>query len=402
MKANRLLHTLKFTDIRIPARIAIIGALSIAMASFAVYFLQLALSEDYITPAKAPVGGDYAAFWTASKAMAAGEGAAIYYQGVFYDWLERIGPPRESWGLTWQYPPTYFFVIAFLALLPYGLGYAVWTGGGLAIFAGAARGAGLRAKALVLALAAPAVFQAIITGQNGLLTASLLLGATMLVDKRPMMAGLCAALLTMKPQLGLLLPIAYLAGGHWRAFITASAGAVALAGASVAVFGLAPWDAFIDSLRTVDENIRDGLMPLYKMPTLYATALMAGAPVVLAQVLHGIGAIAAVAATALIWRRSDDAALKAAIVTCGAFLVAPYAYYYELTIMVIPLALLALKAADEGWRPFDHLMLLGIFLIPLILPGDPQRTGFNLSVLVTLLAVAFVARRAPKIKFGVA
>ncbi|WDI32849.1 glycosyltransferase family 87 protein [Hyphococcus flavus] len=394
MSAKTFTSLLQTADIRLNARHIRLGASALGATLIAVIIAQFALSNNLVTPLGTPVGGDFAAFWTAAKALAAGDGASIYYAPVFHDWLARIAPPQESWGLSWQYPPTYYFAVAFLALLPYWLGYAVWTGGGLAIFAASTRSAGVTGLALLAALATPAVFQTVITGQNGFLTAGLLIGATLFVDKRPVLAGICAALLTMKPQLGLLLPVAYIAGGHWRAFITAGAGAMLLAGASVAAFGFETWDAFIDSLRTVDKHIRDGLMPLYKMPTIYATVLMAGAPLLVAQILHGIGALCAGAATFIIWWRSNDKALKSAVVCCGAFMVAPYAYYYELTIMVAPFALLALQSArSNDWRPFDQLMLLALFLIPLILPGEPQRTGFNLSVVMTLLAFGFVLRR---------
>lgn len=383
---------LKTAALRIPLRYAVIGALAIAMTLFSVFAMQMVMSKDLITPAGAPMGGDYAAFWTAAKAMAAGDAAAIYKPEAFKQWLFEIGPPRERWGLTWQYPPTYFLVIGFLALMPYAAGYALWTGGGLAIFAASARGAGLRGEALVILLAAPAVFQAVITGQNGFLTATLLLSATMLVDKRPALAGLCAAMLTIKPQLGLLLPIAYIAGGHWRAFGTAAVGSIGLAGASVAVFGFAPWAAFFESLVGVSGHVSTGAMPIYKMPTFYAAFFMAGFPPVIALAFHLIGAGAAAWATAVIWRRSDNAALKAGIVCCGAFLVAPYAYYYELVIMAVPITLLAMQSVKNGWRPFDHLILTGLFLGPMLMPGDASRAGFNITFTATVLAAVFILR----------
>jgi hypothetical protein len=225
------------------------------------------------------------------------------------------------------------------------------------------------------------------------LTASLLLGATMLADKRPAAAGLCAALLTMKPQLGLLLPFAYIAGGHWRAFGVAAAGSIVLAGASLAVFGTGPWLAFFESILGAGANVESGRMPLFKMPTAYAAFSLAGFPPVFALALHAVGAAAAVWTTVTIWRRSDNAALKAAVVACGAFLLAPYAYYYELVIMAVPLALLAMQSAREGWRPYEQLILAPLFLIPLVLPGDPIKAGFNLSFVVTVLAFVFVLRR---------
>lgn len=380
-------------DFRLTARQTRLGAGAVACAMLAVAVIQIVMSKAYVTPAGTPVGGDFAAFWTAAKALAAGDAAAIYDPAVFTQWLERIAPPQDEWGLSWQYPPTYFLVIAVLSVLPYGLGYALWSGGGFAIFAASSWRAGLRGEALLIMLAAPVAFQAFVTGQNGFLTASLLLGATLLPDKRPLLAGACAALLTMKPQLGLLLPLAYIAGGHWRAFGYAATGSVLFAGASVLFFGFAPWAAFFESLLGVGAHIGTGVMPLHKMPTVFAAFAMAGTPAPVALVFHLLGAAAAAWATFVVWRCSDSAALKAAVVCAGAFLVAPYAYYYELVIIAAPLALLAVESARDGWRRHDHLMLAALFLIPMLLPGAAAQQGFNLSFVVTALAFVFVVRR---------
>ncbi len=392
--AKPLIHAvLAAADIRLTARQAALGAGAVALSMLAVLAAQIFLSKDFITPAGAPVGGDFVAFWAAAKAMAAGNLAALYDPAYFQEWLLETGPPREAYGLTWQYPPTYFFTIAFLAAAPFGPGYALWTGGSFAIFAAAMRAAGVKGTALLIALAAPAVFQAAITGQNGFLTASLLAGAALLPDRRPVLAGLCAALLTMKPQIGLLIPIAYIAGGHWRAFMSAALGALALAGASIAVFGLAPWTAFAESITGASSAMGAGVMPLYKMPTIFAAFTLAGAPKEIAFLLHAAGAAAAVWATAAVWRRKESAALRAGILCAGAYFVSPYLFYYELVILAIPLTLLALEAREKGWRPHDQLLLIILFMTPMFLPGDPRQAGFNSGFAVTVLAFVFVLRR---------
>ncbi len=380
-------------DLRLTALQAKVCAVAVILPLLAVGIVQIVFAKDYITPAGPPIGGDFITFWTAAKAAVAGEATAIYDVETFRDWLARLAPGGEGARFTWQYPPTYFLIIGLLAFLPYWLAYAVWTGGGFACFAAAARAAGVRGLALFLVIAAPAAFQAVITGQNGFLTATLLLGAVLAPDKRPLLAGACAAALTVKPQLGLLIPIAYAAGGHWRAFGYAAAGAVLFAGASVAIFGVEAWTAFFGSVLNAGGNVASGIMPLYKMPTVFAALSLAGLPASLALAFHLLGAGAAVWATWMIWRRSDNRALKASVVCAGAFLVAPYAYYYELVIMAAPIALLAMNAAETGWRRYDHIILAELFFLPMLLPGEATRSGFNLAFVVTVLAFVFVLRR---------
>lgn len=380
-------------DIRLTARHAKIGAGVVALSMAAVFVFQVLLSSDYVTPSGTPVGGDFAAFWTAAKAMAAGETAAIYDPVIFHGWLDKVAPPQEQWGLSWQYPPTYFFAISFLALLPYGLGYAIWTGGGFTLFAGTARKTGLTHWPLLLVLISPVAFQAATTGQNGFLTAALLLGATYAPDKRPVVAGICAALLTMKPQLGILLPFAYMAGGHWRAFFVASIGAVSLVIGSILIFGIIPWIAFFESIIGTSASVSTGEMPLFKMPTVYAFFALLGVPKIVAVAAHIIGAVAAITTTIAIWRKHQSQALKMAVVCCGAFFVAPYAYYYELIIIAVPLALLAIRAQQKGWYRFDHVILAGVFLLPMLLPGDARQLGINYCFIAIALVAFFILRR---------
>ena len=71
--------------------------------------------------------------------------------------------------------------------------------------------------ALLLALAAPAVFINAVGGQNSTWTAALFGSGLSLLERRPLLAGGLLGLLIYKPQLGLLIPVALLAGRHWRA-----------------------------------------------------------------------------------------------------------------------------------------------------------------------------------------
>ena len=58
------------------------------------------------------------------------------------------------------------------------------------------------------AIAFPPVFLCLMQGQTGLLAAALLGGGLLALRPRPVLAGVLFGLLTVKPQLGLLLPFA--------------------------------------------------------------------------------------------------------------------------------------------------------------------------------------------------
>ena len=84
---------------------------------------------------------------------------------------------------------------------------------------------------LLLALAFPSVLINVGHGQNGFLTAALLGGALVVLDRRPLVAGILLGLLVYKPQYGLMLPIVLAVSGRWRCFAAAAA-TVVLADAS--------------------------------------------------------------------------------------------------------------------------------------------------------------------------
>ena len=71
--------------------------------------------------------------------------------------------------------------------------------------------------------------------------AGLLLGELM---HRGARRGIAFGLLTVKPQLGLLVPVLLIAQGNWRTFFAAAATALVLAALSVLVYGAEAWQAY--------------------------------------------------------------------------------------------------------------------------------------------------------------
>ena len=80
-----------------------------------------------------------------------------------------------------------------------------------------------------------------IAGQNAFLTLALLLGGVGLLGRRDFAAGAILGLLSYKPQLALMVPVALLAARHWRALAGAAVSASFAVALSAATFGLAPW-----------------------------------------------------------------------------------------------------------------------------------------------------------------
>jgi uncharacterized membrane protein len=106
-----------------------------------------------------------------------------------------------------------------------------------------------------------AVVQNIAAGQNGSLMAFFLAGALLTLERRPTVAGLFFGLLTMKPQLALLIAPALIVGRHWRALIAMSATVLAGIVISVIAFGMEIWVVFFNNLFFAQEQLGQGHLP---------------------------------------------------------------------------------------------------------------------------------------------
>ena len=102
---------------------------------------------------------------------------------------------------------------------------------------------------LLLAVAYPAVFVNLGHGHNGFLTAALMGGALVHLDRRPWLAGILFGLLAYKPQFGLMIPLVLVVTGRWRTIAAAAATVLALAAATTLVFGVDVWTAFLEGTR---------------------------------------------------------------------------------------------------------------------------------------------------------
>jgi Glycosyltransferase family 87 len=342
----------------------------------------------------AVIGGDFTAFHTAAKAALQGAAAQIYDPTFFQTLLPAAVLAGEG-TLSWQYPPTYLLLMTPFAALPYFLAFALWSTATAAGYYAAVRQI-IRDRLILFAIiAGPASFAAYITGQNGFLTAMLLLAACALPNKRPLLAGFAAGLLTMKPHLGLLIPIAYLAAGCWRAFGAAAITSIGLAVLSLAAFGAEPWVAFVTAVVETSGRVEAGIMPLAKMATPYSAALFAGAPALAAYLVYAASLGVSAAFVWFAWRRISDPLLRGAALVSCVLMAAPYGYYYELIILTFPGAVIVMRGLERGWLKYERPAIALAYSLPAFATTFSEyRHGLSLGFIVTLIIFGLVLRRA--------
>jgi hypothetical protein len=343
----------------------------------------------FLAPDGKPLATDFAAFHIAGVFALTGEAARAYDWGHFTTVVAAFVGSGAPLSLGWLNPPNFFLVVAPLALLPYQASAIAWLGATGVGYLAAARMALGRNEALLFALAAPAVFSCLVKGQSGFLSAALIGFGLMLMDRRPVMAGICIGLLAYKPHLGLMLPVLLAAGGHWRCIGAAAAAVVALAAASAAIFGTAAWLAFIESIRgTADHFLIEGAGRA-QMQSVYGFAAPWLGPSG-AMLAHAGVAMAALLAAMPLWRGADRTpGPRAAAGIAVVFLTPPYLFEHDAAMLTIAALLLARGFPGQGPRPAE--VVAAAFAV--LLPGLALFRSVNLAGPVGAVILLVIARR---------
>lgn len=352
-----------------------------------------------VDPEGKPFGYDFMAYWSAARLSLSGHAAAAYDEGTIAA-VQHAAAVHAQRGIIypWHYPPTFLLPIAPLGLLPYPAALALF------VLLTALPWAALVGRVLpdrrawIVAAAAPAGLITLLDGQNAFLTASLAGFALLWLDRRPTLAGVLIGLLAIKPQLAMLFPVALLAeGGRWRSIVAAAVTVAALCLASLAVFGAAPWAAFLHHLPVSEAMGDSGAVPWRTMPTAEVFLLSLGAPFPAARTLQT--AVALIAA-GCVWRAWRDPAVpfeaKAATLLAASLSVSPYLFYYDLLWAALAIGWLARLALRDGFRRGEREIFLFAYSAPALIPPVQIVTGVQLGFpAVLLLLVAAVQRAAP-------
>jgi len=273
-------------------------------------------------------------------------------------------------ALPWVYPPIFFFAVAPIALLPFVPAFFAWLGVTLAAYLGAIAAIVPRRMMALFALASPAVFWNLLTGQNGLLTAALFGASLAFLEERPLLAGIFLGLLSYKPQFGLLFPLVLLLTGEWRVIASAVATVALLAAASYGIFGADAWQVFLRSGSLIaNAEFNGAFFPWTNLQTYYGLVRWLGADASTAWTIHGVLALAATAIVCWIWRQRVDFAVKAAALSAGTLVAMPYLLIHDFAAASVPAAFLIKKGLAGGFMRGELLILIGtmvVFVAPVL------------------------------------
>lgn len=349
--------------------------------------IWVATASHGIDPLGKPIGYDFITFWAASKLALNGQAAAAFDPATI-QLAEQLAVPGLPSVFLWHYPPPFYLLVMPLSLLPYLVAYGLFVAVTLALFIWPMRRIFDGERGGWLLAAFPAMMVNVFHGQNGFLTAALMSGGLLLLSSRPWLAGVLLGSLAIKPHLAVLLPLALAVGGQWRAFAAAALAAVLWMGLSVAVLGTEVLQRFVDNLPLLRAILEAGYLPWSKMPTMFASLSLLGAPASLAYLAQAALALPSAWAVAWVWRRTTALSLRGSALMAGSLLISPYLFDYDLVWLAPPLAWLGVEGCRHGWLRGERELLFAVWLSPLL--GSPLGEYAHLQ-LMPLLTAALLA-----------
>lgn len=319
------------------------------------------------------LGRDFVNVWTAGRLTLEGRADLLYdidaYQATYHALLGHDLPFHN-----WSYPPLFLpFTIPFGAI-DYGVALVLWSFATLSLMLLAGWIGGLKPWQLAALALSPASVFNLWNGQNGFLTAALIMGGVVMLEARPFVAGVLFGLLAFKPHLGLLLPFALSARGSWSTIFSAAITVIALVALSIILFGVTPWTVWFETTVVFQKDLLNhGTGPFtLMMPTVVMAGRLLGLPLELSW--SGWFAIFTVCIAFVIWafRRSANVKvsgrvvydLRNAVLLASTVLASPYGFTYDMTITASAVALVLRHPEALSHSPAIRPCLFAVWILP--------------------------------------
>jgi hypothetical protein len=346
-----------------------------------------------------PFGCDFINFWMAGRLSRLHE-TSLFTDLPAYNSAITAYFGHHPGDLLFSYPPHSLLILGPLSLLPYGWALCVWTGlnmGALALATRRLALASARPTLLVCVCLSPAALTMALYGQFGGLLALAALVVVLDSERRPWIAGLCLALMTVKPQMAAALGLIMLLSGRWRCLPVAACVTTFLIGLSASLSGIQPWVRFFRTTLPVQNLIlMDGQLGMVKSTlSVFRAGQLLHLPSAAAWAAQIIVILIAIGLPVLAFRRGLEPLRLAFVAPLGVILAQPYVNGYDLALFAPALTVLLLtrtSAARSSYAALGVWMsppmavmlnLYGLPLAPLVMIaalvqqglGRRQRTG---------------------------
>jgi hypothetical protein len=311
---------------------------------------------------------DFGWMWLSGQLTATSDPARIFDHAAFSAaQIAMFGREGCAFFTPFVYPPTFLFFSYPLGWMPYLVAFAVWILATLLLYEAAVYTIIPRWAAVIAALTSFAVAVNVDFAHNGFLTAALMGFSLVFLERRPWLAGIFLGLLTYKPHIGVLFPLALLASRNWRALGAAAAAVGIIAIAAAIAFGSEGWSSFFHTLLDRQSSLSpDAAVPL-ALHSVFGFLRWTEASASVAWAGHLLVAAIVAMAVCVVWGKPIPYSLKAAVLCIGSAMISPYILFYDLCMLSIAVAFLARDGIARGFLAGERTSLVfclaGLFLV---------------------------------------
>jgi alpha-1,2-mannosyltransferase len=361
----------------------------------AIFAFLVAGTHGWIVPLGTPTTTDFVSFYAAGSLADAGTPALAYEQAAHLAAEEAVA----GHGIQYQffnYPPVYEALFAPIALLPYLVAFVAFEAATLLFYLAVARRilGDYGGTALLVLLAFPMVWWNIGLGQNAFLTAALFGAATLNVDRRPVVAGICFGALCFKPHLALLVPLALAVGGYWRVFAAAAVTSATLVLGSLTLLGWETWHAFLLTASASHAMYESGRILFGGFVSPFGAMRLMGAGVALSYAVQAVFSVIAAAVVAIVWRRGASLPMRAAVLASATLVAIPLSLLYDLMLGAVAGCWL-LRGEDRRIAPTWEKTVLVLLYAALIDSRNlSEEIALPVNTIAALALFALATRRA--------
>jgi Glycosyltransferase family 87 len=366
----------------------------LAVMSVVITIAWLGLSHGGLDMLGKPIGTDFISFWTASRFALAGQPSSAYDITAHAAAQHALFPSSQLNYTAFFYPPTFLLLCLPLATLPYLWALVVWLAVGFAPLFACLRRLLPQRWAIIPIIAYPALLVNAGHGQNGFLSGACLGGGTLLLQRRPFLAGMCLGILVYKPHLLLAVPVALLAARRWAVVVGATTSAIGLCAVSWLVLGTDVWRGFLHVSPLARATLEQGFVGFGKMQSVFAAVRLLHGSIALAYAAQTLVAISACVLLARIAARRPGAQAEGALMVAATLLCTPFLLDYDLVCLALPIAWLVAEAQRTGWRPWEKFVILAVYSLPLLSRSVATMAGVPIAPIILAALLMIVARRA--------
>ena len=351
-------------------------------------------SGSIVGPSGQYAGGDFLFFYTGAKLVLSGHINDLYTGALITGTNSLVVPELGTKSMhpwAWLYPPHYLLLILPFGLLPYYFALGLWLILSLSLLGFILwHFGGMRGGLWLATIFNVSVIYCLTIGQNSLIFAAIAGMGIYLLKKRPLLAGLCFSVLSMKPHFAILIPIALLIGRYWQVLLYTIIGTLLLVIATSFILGLDIWWIAAAHLASMKDVINSPDNRFFSIYSTYRSLLEIGLPEIYAWCGYFIIAALALYGFCKVWYREHTLATKWLAFSIAALLCSPYNLAYDAVWIVLPImAWLSQRLTHNNKLPSFMYLLLAMQILAFVIVSLNHTLAILLIISALILLLVF-------------